>query len=317
MIDGNRPGIDSQLQWQRDVSRKSPAASRRTRLSQSTEARISRPDFAQLATALAFLVLFGEPIFTLVRDWWQVPEASHGLLLGPLAIGLAWRRGMIAGARPQARLGLVLLSGAIGIRYLSSLAAEPFTLRMSIFAAAAALVVFYFGLRQVLHWWLPAGLLILSVPIPEVILNTLALPLQLQASELGTALLDWRHVPVALAGNVILLPGRSLFVTEACSGLRSLTALTALGLLVGGLWLTTIWARVVLIAVSIPVAVALNAVRIFLTGFLVHFVNPELGDGLMHYSEGWVLFLVALALLALVAWGLRRLESLWRAKVGP
>jgi EpsI family protein len=32
-----------------------------------------------------------------------------------------------------------------------------------------------------------------------------------------------RHVPVRLAGNVIQLPGRTLFVTEACSGLRSLT----------------------------------------------------------------------------------------------
>lgn len=275
--------------------------------------RLPRPALRHLpyvATALAFLILFWEAIFTLGRDWWRVPEASHGLLLGPLAIVLAWRRGIVANFRSQPIPGLLILVGAVALWYVSRLAAEPFTLRLSMLAAAGALVIFYFGFRQLLHWWLPAALLILSVPIPEVILNSLALPLQLQASKLGTALLEWRHVPVRLAGNVILLPNRSLFVTEACSGLRSLTALTALALLVGGLWLHTTWARIALLIMAVPVAVALNALRIFLTGFLVFFVSPRLGDGLMHYTEGWALFIIALVLLGGSAWGLSQLENL-------
>ena len=89
----------------------------------------------------------------------------------------------------------------------------------------------------------PLALLVLSIPLPVVVVGSLALPLQLKASQLGAALLRWRHVPVAVAGNVIHLPGRSLFVTEACSGLRSLTALVALGVLTGGLWLRSTWGR--------------------------------------------------------------------------
>jgi exosortase len=274
---------------------------------------VIRPSLRSLphaATALTFLVLFWEAIVTLARDWWTVPEASHGLLLCPLALILAWRRGLVSNAQPQHVLGLAILVVAATVQYLSRLAAEPFTLRMSMLAAAAGLVVFYFGLRQLFRWWLPAVLLVLSVPIPEVILNSLAVPLQLQASKLGTILLDWRHVPVRLAGNVILLPNRSLFVTEACSGLRSLTALTALALLIGGVWVGTTWARVTVLALAVPVAVAVNALRIFLTGFLAFFVSPRLGDGLMHYTAGWALFLVALAVLAVFTWALSRLESL-------
>src|SRR5207247_11196979 len=86
-------------------------------------------------------------------------------------------------------------------------------------------------------------------------------------------LLAARQVPVQLAGNVIQLPGHSLFVTEACSGLRSLTALIALSLLLGGLGLGTVWLRGLLVATAIPVALALNACRIFGTGFLVYFVD--------------------------------------------
>ena len=69
-----------------------------------------------------------------------------------------------------------LLALAILLRYLSGLAAELFTMRMSLLGAVGALIIHRWGVRQVLHWWLPALLLILSVPLPAVVLGTLALP---------------------------------------------------------------------------------------------------------------------------------------------
>ncbi|MCA9723223.1 MAG: hypothetical protein KC489_12640, partial [Gemmatimonadetes bacterium] len=36
------------------------------------------------AAAVAFLVLFAEPLRTLMRDWWNNPDAGHGLLLAPV-----------------------------------------------------------------------------------------------------------------------------------------------------------------------------------------------------------------------------------------
>jgi exosortase len=149
---------------------------------------------------------------------------------------------------------------------------------------------------------------VLSIPLPQVVIGTLAFPLQLKASQLGAALLAWRDVPVQLAGNVLHLPGQSLFVTEACSGLRSLTALLSLGLLIGGLWLKSPVGRVAIVVAALPVAMALNGLRIFLTGFLVHFVDPALGEGVMHYSEGWAMFLLAFLMLGGVSWAIARLE---------
>lgn len=263
---------------------------------------------APAVTALLFLLLFWAPITTLLRDWWNDPEAAHGLLLAPIALWLAFRSGIRPDARPQASLGLALLLGAVLIRLAAELAAELFTLRMSLLLAAAGLVVWRYGFRQLLRWWLPGSLLVLSVPLPDVVVGSLALPLQFRASQLGAALLEWRDVPVLLAGNVLHLPGRSLFVTEACSGLRSLTALLSLGLLIGGLWLRSPWLRGLLAAAAIPVAMLLNGIRIFVTGFLVYFVDPSLGEGVMHYTEGWVLFVVAFAILGGLAWALTRLE---------
>jgi len=157
-------------------------------------------------------------------------------------------------------------------------------------------------------WWLPATLLALSVPLPEVVLGSIALPLQLKASSLGAALLSWRGLPVHLDGNVIRLPGHDLFVTEACSGLRSLTALLSIGVLLGGVLLRHPVSRIAIVALAIPVAIVVNGVRVFITGFLVAFVDPSLADGFTHITEGWLLFLVAFAILAVITLGVVRIE---------
>ena len=262
-----------------------------------------------VVAGLAFLVCFWRPMLTLGQDWWTDPNAGHGLLLFPVAVYMAWRRGIVAEPRPQHALGLWLLALSVLVRYLSGLAAELFTMRMSLLGAAMGLVVYAYGVRQLVRWWLPGLLIVLSVPLPVVVLGSLALPLQLTASRWGAALLELRHVPVRLAGNVIHLPGRSLFVTEACSGLRSLTALIALGVLVGGLWLRSPWSRALLVVLAIPVAMALNAVRVFLTGFLVFYVDPGLAEGFMHLSEGWVVFVAAFVILGAFAFVLARWEK--------
>ena len=270
-----------------------------------------------LVGGLAFVWLFWEPFTTLLRDWWSDPEAGHGLLLGPLSVYLMYRTGLRADRKAQPLLGLLFLAAAVLLRILSALAAELFTMRLSLLGAAMALIIYAWGFRQILKWWLPLALLVLSVPLPAVILSTLAFPLQLKASAIGASLLRWRDVPVQLAGNVIHLPGQSLFVTEACSGLRSLTALTSLGLLMGGIWLRYPALRVFLLLLTVPVAILINGIRVFLTGFLVFFVDPKLGEGFMHLTEGWVMFVAAFAILGSITWVLAQGEGWLRHRHQP
>ncbi len=274
--------------------------------------RLKKPSPPLIVAAIAFAVLFWAPFTTLMRDWWSDPDAGHGLLLGPVALYLAWKSGIREDAEGQKRLGLAILVGAALLRYLSSLAAELFTMRASMMMAFVGLVVYAWGMRQVIRWWLPFTLLALSVPLPSVVLGSLALPLQFKATQMGAAMLEWRQVPLRLSGNVLQLPNRTLFVTEACSGLRSLTALLSLGVLISGIWLRTPPLRFLLILLAIPIAVLLNGVRVFLTGFLVYFVDPRLGDGFMHMTEGWVMFVIAFGMLGGIAWLLIQAEQLWR-----
>ena len=213
-----------------------------------------------------------------------------------------WKSGIAADAKPNRVFGIALLVFAVLLRYASGLAAELFTMRGSMVIGLAGLTVYQFGFRQLIRWWLPFALICLSIPLPELITQALALPLQFKASQMGAALLEMRNVPVRLTGNVIQLPGRELFVTEACSGLRSLTALISMAVLLSALVLRNPVTRIFLLLVAIPVAIVINGLRVFLTGFLVYFVGPSFGEGFMHLTEGWLLFLVSMSILAAVAW---------------
>ena len=268
--------------------------------------RFAVPEAAGL---VAFVVLFYGTFGDLAVQWWTNPDAGHGLLLAPAAIGLAVRRGVIAEARPDFRLGVALLLVAVASRFVGTLAGELFTMRASMLIALVGLVAAWFGGRQIVAWWLPLSILALAIPLPAVMTNSLAVPLQLVASKIGAGLLRWRQVPFRLEGNVIDIPGSRLFVAEACSGLRSLTALISLGVLIGGLYLRRGPTRVALLVLTIPVAVLLNGFRVFLTAFLIFFVDPEFGRGFMHLSEGWLIFVVALVIIGGIGTLLARLEQ--------
>jgi exosortase len=267
-------------------------------------------------TAVMFVLLFAKPATLMFDAWWNDPNSGHGLLLAPLSLYFAWKSGLVEGSKPQRVLGAAILIFAVLFRYAADLAAELFVMRGSMLMALAGLTVWYAGFRQLLHWWLPFTLTALSIPIPEVILNTVALPLQFTASKIGAGLLKWRDIPVMMNGNVIRIPGQELFVAEACSGLRSLTALLSLGVLLGAMFLQKWPTRVLLILVAIPIAIAINGFRIFLTGFLVLYVSPEMGEGFMHTSEGMMMFGAAFVLTSGVAWLLGAAEGAFLGRRG-
>ncbi len=258
--------------------------------------------------AVAFAALFGETTWELVRDWAGDEEYRHGFLLLPVAAWLAWERRLRPRPTPSRGLGLALLAGAVLLFLAGVAAAEFFTRRFAILLALAGLAGYYLGARQLRAWWLPFGLLVFTIPLPEVVLNSLSLRLQLLASEAAVAALEFRHIPVALSGNVIQLPGQDLFVAEACSGLRSLSALFGLTLLFAGTGLALSGTRAVLLALAVPIALVTNAFRVFGTGYLAFYMGPRVTEGALHEAAGIAVFILALAGVGAAMLLLRKLE---------
>lgn len=261
-----------------------------------------------VVTVVAFALCFGAGVVDLVHAWLHIPDAAHGLLIAPVALWIAWRTRLISNDRPAPWAGSAIVLVAVAFYILGRTAGVETVPRAALLLSLVGLTVWYAGWRQLLAWWLPVLLLALTIPLPESLIAATTLPMQGVAAKMGASLLAWRHIPVTLSGNVIQLPGHTLFVSEACSGLRSLTALVSMALLVSALFLRTALSRVFVLALAVGLAILVNGIRVFLTGFLVFFVDPALGEGFMHLSEGYLLFLVSLAILALLTWGFVRLE---------
>jgi len=256
------------------------------------------------AVALLLLIgwLYASILARLVLQWVgpaRDPNFEHGIFVPLFALLILWqerkRLQTIPSAPSWAGLPLVMLG--LLMLVVGVLGAELFFSRVSLLILLAGLIILFQGwefFRAVLFPW---AFLILMIPIPNLILQQVTFPLQLQAAKLASALLELVQVPVLRQGNVIVLASMPLDVAEACSGIRSLLTLVTLAIIYGYLLETRMWVRVVLVCSAVPIAVAANSFRIFGTGLLVQYWDPEKAEGFYHALGGWLIFVVALVML--------------------
>ena len=226
-------------------------------------------------------------------------DYTHGFLILPLALYFVWeRREKLKGmAASPSLLGAGLLAVGLLMLVVGSVGAELFLQRFSLVVVLAGLVWLILGGAFLRELVFPIAFLVFMIPLPAIVMNAIAFPLQLFAAQSATFCMEVAGIPVLREGNTIVLSNTTLEVVEACSGIRSLQALLALGAVYGYFTQKAVWKRWALLALSIPIAILANAFRVAGTGFLAHFIGPEAAQGFYHSFAGWIVFAVAFVLL--------------------
>ena len=153
-------------------------------------------------------------------------------------------------------------------------------------------------------------LLFFMAPLPPILLEAIIGFLQRASTEATDFLFGLLGVPVFRQGFVFVLPGITIEVSEACSGIRSSLALLITSLIAGHLFLGSTWTKLTLVLAIIPLTIVKNAVRIVVLSVLGSYVNPSfVTDSALHRNGGIPLFFVSLAALAVIVWLLRRCEA--------
>jgi exosortase len=268
--------------------------------------RIKVAIIAALTVALYWTILPD-----LASDWWNVEASSYGMLVPPMALYIVYLRRKITfsiPARPDLR-GLWLVSLSCFVLLLGQMAAEFFLARISFVLLLAGLTWTFWGLPRVKTLTFPFILLATMVPLPALIYNSVAAPLQLFASAAATDLAQFLGVSIYRDGNIIHLATTSLGVAEACSGLNSLSSLLVASLLLGFLEEASLLGRILLFVLSVPLAIAVNVVRVTGTALLADY-RPEFAMGFYHMFSGWLVFIVGFGML----WLLGKVLFRWTAK---
>lgn len=243
------------------------------------------------------IVCYGPLLWGLVRQWATDEDMSHGFFVPLVAGFIAWRRrsDLVTPAKPN-YWGLFLVAWGAAQMLIGTLAAQLFLARTAFLISLAGTVLFAGGTRAVRVLAFPLLLLMFLFPIPAIIYARVTLPLQLFASSVAETILSVCGVPVMRDGNVLELASQRLSVVEACSGMRSLLSLGFLAMVYAYFFDKTLWVRWLLLAATIPIAIAANALRVTLTGFICEY-RADLAQGFLHVFEGWVLFVAAFLLL--------------------
>lgn len=263
----------------------------------------------------ALAVAYWSTIRELVLDWATDGNYSHGFLIVPLALYFAWERRRRLAAAPlrPSWIGLFVVLGGLALLVAGILGAELFTSRFSFVVVLAGIVLFVLGWHHLRVLAFPLAFLLLMIPLPSIIFNQIAFPLQLLASRFGETVLQAASVPVLREGNVMILANTTLEVAEACSGIRSLISLLTLGIVYGYFVDGRAWVRTVIALSTIPIAILANGVRVAGTGLAAHYYGPEAAEGFFHTFSGWLVFLVAFAMLFAVTQFVQRVAPSRRA----
>ncbi len=259
----------------------------------------------------------GHPM-ALAQHWLYDDNYSYGFLIPPLAAYFVWERWEHVRGLPAegSAWGLPVLALAFIVFAAGTLGGVLVLPRASVIVLLLGAILWIGGRRWTRELLFPVLFLCLMLPIPNVILNKIAFPLQLFAAEVAEETLFLLEIPVRRMGNVMYLPHTQLEVAQACSGLRSLLALVTTGVVFAYFFGRTWLQRGLIVAACIPIAILVNAARVAVTGLLAHRYGMEVASGFFHTLEGFGMFALAFALTAATGFTIVRLLPEARAP-GP
>jgi exosortase len=257
--------------------------------------------------ALLFIGLYYQIIFFMVKAWYTDSDYSHGFLIPFISAYIIWtNREKIFTIRIKPdNLGILVLFLGLSVYILGITGAEFFTMRFSMIPVILGIVYYLCGREMVKSVLLPVGFLVCMIPIPEILFNIVAFPLKLLAANIATNIIQFVSIPVVRDGNIIHLTDMSLEVADACSGIRSLMSMIALGVAYAYLFQKSMLKRTILVLCIVPITIITNVARVTGTGILSHYVGPSAASGFFHEFAGIVVFLVAFAMFISVATILR------------
>lgn len=237
--------------------------------------------------------------------WWGMQwinprsQTEYGPIIVLAAIALAvwnWRRGSEVDTSPCPKtaswlilIGLLLHAGGLIIEQ-----ARVSIVGLLFYLSALAWLAG--GRRAGRATAFPLAFLLFALPL-EFLFDEFGFYLRLAVIQSSTALAHLLGIEVIRNGTHLISPDGSFNydVEPACSGIRSLVALTALTLLVGYCCFRTWWRRGLLLLVAFPFAYLGNVARIFTIILAAEWFGQGAGV-VVHEWFGFIVFVIVLGL---------------------
>jgi exosortase A len=236
----------------------------------------------------------------MLTQWWDASTYNHILLVPPI---LAWlvrlRWPELSGLTPRAWWpGLVALAAAMLVWLAGGATAINLVAQLGAVLMLQAAVAAILGPRVAAGLLFPLGYMLFLVPFGDEIVPAL----QAITAELAVSLTLASGVPAVVDGIFIDTPAGLFEVAEACSGVKFLVAMVALGTLVAHLCFTSWKRRAAFMLAAVVVPVLANGVRAWGTIYIAQSQGIAFAAGFDHIVYGWIFFAVVMVAVLGASW---------------
>jgi exosortase B len=269
----------------------------------ATRSAASRGWLWPVALAVAFVIAYIPTFITLAQGPWQTEQEGHGPLIIAASLWLVWQsRGKLRSAElsPSPIAGWLFLLLGLVILIMARNQDIWFLEVASEIPVIAGCVLLLAGWNVLWILAFPIMFLIFSAPAPGWMVDAATVPLKVLISDLVTQLLYVAGYPIAQNGVVILIGPYELLVQDACSGMNSIFALSAIGVfyVYAFRWHEKI-RGLILISLIIPITIVANFLRVVALVLIAYYGGVDKIEGPLHDLTGIALFIVAIVLMFL------------------
>ena len=242
------------------------------------------------------------PLFSSLYSMrWDTVDYTHAYFILPISLWLTWRK--------RRDIKNIIQQEGPGKRNLFSFSILFLGLLMFIFGwrqnyifiQALSLIPFLFGLTGYLYGInmvktlsFPILYLLLLVPPPFGILDSITLPMRHGISVATEAILRLLGYPISREGLLLTIGYHDIFMGQPCSGFRSLITMFSLVLVYVYISKGTLAKKLILTSFIVPMALLGNLVRVITLCLITFYFGEEVGQGFFHNFSGIVIFIITL-----------------------
>lgn len=246
------------------------------------------------------LALFWRDAADMAVIWWDSSTFNHCLLIIPILWWLVdQRKGELAKVAPQPWAPALVWLGAGALGWLLGDAAGVALARHAgLVIMLQGAVAVLLGPNVVRGLWFPLFYSFFLIPFGEEFVPAL----QTITAKMCMWLLGLSGIPAHIEGIYISTPTALFRVAEACSGVKFLVAMVALGALVANICFKGWGRRAAFMAACVVIPILANGLRAFGTIYIAHHGDVDFAASFDHIFYGWIFFGLVIALVMAAGW---------------
>src|SRR5258705_13295041 len=277
--------------------------------------------FGPLVVAASFLAAYFPTIKSLIDGPWQTEQEGHGPLIIAAALWLVWQsreKLKLTPLSPAPIAGWVVLISSLILMFLARTQGVLTVEVLSAIPVITGCVVLLAGWPVLRVLAFPICFLFFAVPVPDWMIDTATVPLKVFISDVVTQVLYELGYPIAQNGVMIMIGSYQLMVKDACSGMNSIFALSAIGVFYVYAFRSDAKIRgLLLLAAIVPITIVANFIRVLALVLIAFYGGIDVLEGTLHDLTGIGLFIVAVALMFPFAGFLSLVARLFRVRSYP